>query len=109
MSTRAPLTFKIASEDWEFELIHRLNYKTFVEEIPQHTPSTQLPDAQAEAPQHVAPSSRMAFGQTEQAHARASHSAALAHAAPGNWIANNAAEESGLPAASRQGLMSSDG
>lgn len=30
------LTFKIASEDWEFEAIHRLNYQTFVEEIPQH-------------------------------------------------------------------------
>lgn len=29
-------TFKVASEDWEFEQIHRLNYKTFVEEIPQH-------------------------------------------------------------------------
>ena len=30
------LTFKIASEDWEIEQIHRLNYKTFVQEIPQH-------------------------------------------------------------------------
>ena len=30
------LTFKIASEPWEFEQIHRLNYKTFVDEIPQH-------------------------------------------------------------------------
>jgi aspartate aminotransferase-like enzyme len=30
------LTFKIASEPGEFEQIHRLNYKTFVEEIPQH-------------------------------------------------------------------------
>jgi aspartate aminotransferase-like enzyme len=30
------LVFKIASEPWEFEAIHRLNYKTFVEEIPQH-------------------------------------------------------------------------
>jgi len=30
------LQFKIASEPWEFELIHQLNYKTFVEEIPQH-------------------------------------------------------------------------
>lgn len=28
--------FKIASEDWEFEEIHKLNYATFVEEIPQH-------------------------------------------------------------------------
>src|SRR5215471_17561160 len=36
MSTRAPLVFKTAGEDWEYELIHRLNYKTFVEEIPQH-------------------------------------------------------------------------
>ena len=32
----AGLTFKIASEEWEFEQIHRLNYETFVEEIPQH-------------------------------------------------------------------------
>ena len=30
------LTFKIATEDWEFEQISRLNYETFVEEIPQH-------------------------------------------------------------------------
>lgn len=37
---RPPLQFKIASEDWEFEQIHQLNYKTFVEEIPQHQPST---------------------------------------------------------------------
>src|SRR3954453_15767071 len=36
MSARARLVFKFASEDWEFEAIHRLNYKTFVEEIPQH-------------------------------------------------------------------------
>jgi aspartate aminotransferase-like enzyme len=36
MSTRAPLVFKTACEGWEFELIHRLNYKTFVEELPQH-------------------------------------------------------------------------
>lgn len=28
--------FKVASEDWEFEQIHKLNYQTFVEEIPQH-------------------------------------------------------------------------
>ena len=32
----APLTFKVASEDWEFQQIHRLNYETFVQEIPQH-------------------------------------------------------------------------
>ena len=31
--------FKIASEDQEYEQIHRLNYKTFVEEIPQHPPN----------------------------------------------------------------------
>ena len=30
------LDFKIATEDWEFEQIHELNYATFVEEIPQH-------------------------------------------------------------------------
>ena len=32
----ADLTFKVASDEWEFEQIHRLNYETFVEEIPQH-------------------------------------------------------------------------
>jgi len=36
MSTQEPLVFKCASEDLEFEQIHRLNYRTFVEEIPQH-------------------------------------------------------------------------
>ncbi len=36
METHAPLVFKTAAEDWEFDLIHQLNYKTFVEEIPQH-------------------------------------------------------------------------
>src|SRR3954468_19833036 len=46
MSTRAPLVFKTANEDWEFEAIHRLNYKTFAEEIPQHekTPAERLVD-----------------------------------------------------------------
>jgi aspartate aminotransferase-like enzyme len=39
MSQRQPLVFKIANEDWEFEQIYHLNYKTFVEEIPQHQPS----------------------------------------------------------------------
>ena len=38
MSTQF-LQFKVASADWEFEQIHQLNYKTFVEEIPQHQPS----------------------------------------------------------------------
>ncbi len=37
MKSNPPLTFKVASEDWEFEAIHHLNYKTFVEEIPQHS------------------------------------------------------------------------
>ncbi len=31
------LVLRIATEPWEFELIHRLNYRTFVEEIPQHS------------------------------------------------------------------------
>jgi aspartate aminotransferase-like enzyme len=46
MSARPPLVFKFASEDWEFEQIHRLNYRTFVEEIPQHhaSPTQRLVD-----------------------------------------------------------------
>ena len=32
------LQCKIAGEAGEFEMIHQLNYKTFVEEIPQHHP-----------------------------------------------------------------------
>ncbi len=46
MSTRPPLVFKFANEDWEFEQIHRLNYKTFVQEIPQHkaSPTHRLVD-----------------------------------------------------------------
>ena len=46
MSSRPPLVFKFADEDWELEQIHRLNYKTFVEEIPQHqqSPSNRLVD-----------------------------------------------------------------
>ena len=36
MKQTARYRFKVASEDWEFEQIHRLNYQTFVEEIPQH-------------------------------------------------------------------------
>ncbi len=39
MNPTEPLVFKLATEDWEFEQIHRLNYRTFVEEIPQHQPS----------------------------------------------------------------------
>ncbi len=36
MSGIRHLTFKVAAESWEMEAIHRLNYRTFVEEIPQH-------------------------------------------------------------------------
>ncbi len=34
------LQLKIATEAREFEAIHRLNYRTFVEEIPQHSPNS---------------------------------------------------------------------
>jgi aspartate aminotransferase-like enzyme len=46
MSPAPALTFKIASEPAEFEAVHRLNYKTFVEEIPQHAnnPEERLVD-----------------------------------------------------------------
>jgi aspartate aminotransferase-like enzyme len=46
MSARPALVFKFADEDWEFEQIHRLNYRTFVEEIPQHqaSPTHRLVD-----------------------------------------------------------------
>ncbi len=37
--TEPNYVFRIASEPWEFEQIHRLNYRTFVEEIPQHAPN----------------------------------------------------------------------
>ncbi len=39
MSSMPPLTFKIATEESELEQIHTLNYRTFVEEIPQHEPN----------------------------------------------------------------------
>lgn len=35
----AELRYKLADDDAEFEAIHRLNYRTFVEEIPQHAPN----------------------------------------------------------------------
>jgi len=41
MSTESSLRFKIASEEAEFEQIFRLNYQTFVEEIPQHPPNPE--------------------------------------------------------------------
>jgi aspartate aminotransferase-like enzyme len=39
MSMAGTLTFKVATEQGELEQIHRLNYETFVEEIPQHKPN----------------------------------------------------------------------
>lgn len=33
--------FKIAEQPWEIEAVHALNYKTFVEEIPQHQPNDE--------------------------------------------------------------------
>ena len=38
-SANEPLTFKVATDLGELEQIHRLNYRTFVEEIPQHAPN----------------------------------------------------------------------
>jgi aspartate aminotransferase-like enzyme/GNAT superfamily N-acetyltransferase len=40
------LSYRLASAAWEFEAIHRLNYQTFVEEIPQHAanPERRLVD-----------------------------------------------------------------
>jgi aspartate aminotransferase-like enzyme len=38
MEVHRPLTFKVATEDWELEQVHRLNHLTFAEEIPQHAP-----------------------------------------------------------------------
>jgi aspartate aminotransferase-like enzyme len=35
------LRIKIATEAWEFEQVHQLNYRTFVEEIPQHAPNPE--------------------------------------------------------------------
>lgn len=41
MTRRAPLTFKLVTEEWELEAINRLNYRAFVEEIPQHPPNAE--------------------------------------------------------------------
>jgi len=41
MKPEPGLRFKIATDDCEFEAVHRLNYKTFVEEIPQHERNPQ--------------------------------------------------------------------
>jgi len=37
----APLIYKIADTDDEFEQIFRLNYRTFTEEIPQNQPNPE--------------------------------------------------------------------
>lgn len=39
MANRDELVFKVAATQAEFDQIHRLNYRTFVEEIPQHEPN----------------------------------------------------------------------
>jgi len=39
MEAEHQLIFKVADQPWEFEQICRLNYMTFVEEIPQHSPN----------------------------------------------------------------------
>ena len=39
MRRRPCRIYRIAREPWKFEQIHRLNYRTFVEEIPQHPPN----------------------------------------------------------------------
>ena len=45
-SMRSAPRFKIATETWEFDQIHRLNHETFVEEITEHprSPSGRLVD-----------------------------------------------------------------
>src|SRR5438105_3881187 len=42
MQNDRTLIYKIASEAREFEQIHALNYRTFVDEIPQHAPAQAL-------------------------------------------------------------------
>lgn len=39
MEAEHQLLFKVADQPWEFDQIYRLNYQTFVEEIPQHSPN----------------------------------------------------------------------
>jgi len=41
MKQTSALVFKVASERREFEQIHSLNYRTFVERIPQHPPNVE--------------------------------------------------------------------
>lgn len=40
-SPAGPTRFKTAEEPWEWEQIYRLNYRTFVDEIPQHAPNEE--------------------------------------------------------------------
>ncbi len=49
MDAPRSVVFRIATKPSEFEQIHRLNYKTFVQEIPQHTPN---PDGRLVDPFH---------------------------------------------------------
>jgi len=46
LNTRIDLTYKVADNEAEFDQIHRLNYRTFAEEIPQHqtNPTKKLVD-----------------------------------------------------------------
>jgi aspartate aminotransferase-like enzyme len=41
MISRPSLIFKVATSEWEFDQIHKLNYRTFVEEMPQHGTNPQ--------------------------------------------------------------------
>jgi len=41
MSSEKLIEFRVATLEWEFEQIHRLNYRTFVDEIPQHEKNSQ--------------------------------------------------------------------
>ncbi|SDO71583.1 aminotransferase class V-fold PLP-dependent enzyme [Desulforhopalus singaporensis] len=41
MKSLENFSFKIAEKTWEIEAVHALNYKTFVEEIPQHEPNDE--------------------------------------------------------------------
>src|SRR5262245_54445744 len=41
MNAETTLRFKIASSEAEFEQVFQLNYRTFVEEIPQHPPNPE--------------------------------------------------------------------
>ena len=36
------LEFRIATEDWEIDQVNRLNYETFVEEIPRYQPNSNM-------------------------------------------------------------------